>query len=150
MLHIITSTSDPLCRVIHDDPVRPEIPIDFRVSERSNIFVLLDELGEPMAAVCSIYKDSIPSSVVEMSYPNMMTPNVAVFYTIWSYQAGAGRALIRQAVDWLRIDRPYIKQYVTLSPPTDMARVFHLRNGAGIYRVNEETVNYIYHQEQND
>jgi hypothetical protein len=33
---------------------------------------------------------------------------------------------------------------VTLSPKTDMARKFHLKNGAKIFRENEETVNYEY------
>lgn len=150
MLHVITELTDPLIRVIQDDPVRPEIPIEFRVSERSNIFVLLDELGEPTASVCAVYKDSVPGSVVELSYPNMMTPHCAVFYTIWSYRAGAGRALIMSAVNWLRHNRKAITQFVTLSPQTDMARIFHLRNGAGVYRVNSDSVNYIYYQESND
>jgi hypothetical protein len=144
MLHVIQSLSDPLVRVIEDDPVRPEIPIEFRVSERSNIFVLLDELREPMASVCAAYKDSVPGSVAELTYPNMMTPHCAIFYTIWSYRPGAGRTLIRAAVSWLKAQRPVITDFVTLSPPTEMARVFHLRNGAHIYRVNADTVNYIY------
>jgi hypothetical protein len=33
---------------------------------------------------------------------------------------------------------------VTLSPKTEMARRFHLKNGAGVYRENSTTVNYIY------
>ena len=144
MLHVIQTLSDPLVRVIEDDPVRPEIPIEFRVSERSNIFVLLDELGEPMASVCAAYKDSVPSSVTELTFPNMMTPHCAIFYTIWSYRPGAGRTLIRAAVSWLKAHKTDITEFVTLSPPTEMARVFHLRNGAHIYRVNEDTVNYIY------
>ena len=147
MLHIITSLTDPLCRVVHDDPVRPEIPLDFRVSEHSNIFVLLDEIGNPTAAVCAAYKDSIPSSVVEMFYPNMMIPHCAVFYTIWSYRSGAGRRLINSAVHWLQSNRPAVQQFVTLSPPTDMARTFHLRNGARVFRQNADTVNYIYSQD---
>ncbi len=147
MLHVIQSLADPLCRVIQDDPVRPEIPIEFRVSERSNIFVLLDELGEPTASVCAVYKDSVPGAVVELAYPNMMTPTVAVFYTIWSYRAGAGRALIRSALTWLSQHRPEISQFVTLSPQTAMARAFHLRNGASVYRENDDSVNYIYYQE---
>jgi hypothetical protein len=147
MLHVIQTLSDPLCRVVQDDPVRPEIPIEFRVSERSNIFVLLDEIGNPTASVCAVYKDSVPGAVVELAYPNMMTPTVAVFYTIWSYRAGAGRTLINSAVHWLQTNRPQLEQFVTLSPPTDMARAFHLRNGARVFRQNADTVNYIYSQE---
>jgi hypothetical protein len=69
---------------------------------------------------------------------------VAVFYTIWSYVPGAGRRLITQARRWIQENRVEIRQFVTLSPPTDMARVFHLRNGAEVHRVNVDTVNYLY------
>jgi hypothetical protein len=144
MLHCITALTDPLCAIVKDDPVRPEIPIEFRVSERSNIFVLLDPYGKPTAAVCAVYRDSVPRDTVELAHPNMMEPHIAVFYTIWSYSAGAGRQLILQVRDHLRVVKPTLTQFVTLSPPTDMARVFHLRNGAGVLSVNADTVNYIY------
>mgnify|MGYP003349730749 CR=1 FL=1 len=39
---------------------------------------------------------------------------------------------------------PGVQTYVTLSPKTEMARRFHLKNGAGVYRENSDTVNYIY------
>lgn len=144
MLHRITALSDPLCELVRDDPVRPDIPLEFRVSERSNIFVLLDEYSKPEAVVCAAFKDSVPGDVVELSHPNMMDPHIAVFYTIWSYAPGAGRRLIMAARAWLLENQPEIDQFVTLSPPTDMARVFHLRNGAGVFRVNSDSVNYIY------
>jgi hypothetical protein len=69
---------------------------------------------------------------------------VAVFYTIWSYRPGAGRRLIIAARRWIEENRQDIKEFVTLSPPTEMARIFHLRNGAGVFRVNHDTVNYVY------
>jgi hypothetical protein len=69
---------------------------------------------------------------------------VAVFYTIWSYYPGAGRRLIRSAAEWIQKNRTNITEFVTLSPPTDMARIFHLRNGAKEFRINENTVNYLY------
>jgi hypothetical protein len=69
---------------------------------------------------------------------------VAVFYTIWSYTAGSGRRLIMSARSWIGMNRSNVQEYVTLSPPTDMARVFHIRNGAEVLRVNADTVNYLY------
>jgi hypothetical protein len=33
---------------------------------------------------------------------------------------------------------------VTLSPKTEMARKFHLKNGAEVFRENPDTVNYLY------
>lgn len=142
MLHVIQDINDPLCRVIADDPVRPEIPLEFRVSANSEIFVLLDGT-EPTAAVCCAYRDSVPATVTELSLISDQA-SVAVFYTIWSYRPGAGRKLILAARSWIETNRTAIKEFVTLSPPTEMARVFHIRNGASVFRVNPDTVNYIY------
>jgi hypothetical protein len=143
MLHCITHLSDPLCSLIADDPVRPNIPIEFRVGAWSNIFVLLDDYGKPTAVVCARYCDQIPRSVVELTQQPVVG-SVAVFYTIWSYAPGAGRKLIVAARDWLIKHKASVEQFVTLSPPTEMARVFHLRNGAQVFSVNSDTVNYIY------
>jgi hypothetical protein len=143
-LHVIQSLTDPLCSLIVDDPVRPEIPLEFRVSSSSEIFVLLDdEDGSPMAAVCCAYRDTIPENTLDL-VAQPIAAEVAVFYTIWSYKSGAGRKLIVAARRWIQDNREGVVKFVTLSPPTDMARVFHLRNGAEVFRVNIDTVNYLY------
>jgi hypothetical protein len=142
-LHVIQSLTDPLCSLTLDDPVRPEIPLEFRVSNSSEIFVLLDDLSVPMAAVCCAYRDSIPENTTDL-IAQPVAASVAVFYTIWSYQPGAGRKLIVSARRWIQDNRGGIVKFVTLSPPTDMARLFHLRNGAEVFRVNTDTVNYLY------
>jgi hypothetical protein len=146
MLHTITTLDDPLLALIKDDPVRPDIPVEFRVSEDCQVFVLLadDDYALPQAVVCVAYKDSVPTNVVELAQISMESATVAVFYTIWSYAPGAGRKLIQAAQRQIRRQRKLIKTFVTLSPPTDMARTFHLRNGAGVLSVNSDTVNYIY------
>ena len=144
-LHIINTLSDPLLELIRDDPVRPEIPKEFRVSDGCEIFVLLDELYlKPQAVVCAAYKDSVPKDELSLVMPNVLEATVVVFYTIWSYSPGAGRRLIQSACVNIKAHRKSIKQYVTLSPPTDMARIFHIRNGANVLSVNNDTVNYIY------
>lgn len=144
MLHVVQRIDDPLIRLVADDPVRPEIPREFRVGPFSEIFVLSNEDGSPAAAVCCAYRAAIPTDVAELALLPVEVPHVAVFYTIWSYQPGAGRRLITQARRWIQMNRSEINQFVTLSPPTDMARVFHLRNGAQIHRVNSDSVNYLY------
>lgn len=144
MLHIINSLSDSLVALIRDDPVRPEISIDFRVSESSEIIVSCDEYGKPTAVVCVLYRDSVPRSRDELLEYASYDPRVAVFYTIWSYQPGAGRKLIVSARNHIQSSRPTINKYVTLSPPTEMARIFHLRNGAQVLSVNSDSVNYSY------
>lgn len=144
MLHVIQTLDDPLVCLVADDPVRPEIPLAFRVNAGAEIFVLCDDAtGTHTAAVCCAYRDFVPSSVAELAeLPT--APTVAVFYTIWSYQPGAGRRLIVAARQWIERNRLGIAEFVTLSPPTERARLFHLRNGAVVGRVNADSVNYHY------
>ena len=145
MLYVIQKLDDPMTYLVADDPVRPEIPLDFRISDSSEIFVWTDEdTGRPGAVVCVAYRCSIPSNVFELVERPADVPGAAIFYTIWSYTSGSGRKLIRAAQTWIKANRPEIKEFVTLSPPTEMAKVFHIRNGAGIFRVNPESVNYLY------
>lgn len=142
MLYFITDRNDPLASYVKDDPVRPEIALDFRIAENSEIIVLLED-NAPKAIVCVAYRDFVPKDTVELvSEP--YDPSVAVFYTIWSYVAGAGRDLIVQARKELPKRRPNIKKFVTLSPQTEMARKFHLKNGATIFSENATSVNYEY------
>ena len=143
-LHIVNQLSDPLLALIADDPVRPEIGVNFRVSDVSEVIVGQDEYGKPMAAVCVLYRDSVPRSRDELLEFASYEPVVAVFYTIWSYRPGAGRKLIVAARRHIESSRPTIKKYVTLSPPTEMAKIFHLRNGAQVLNVNADSVNYSY------
>lgn len=144
MLHIISDLKDNLLNLIKDDPVRPELPADFRVNENSQIFVLKDdETQKPLAVTCVKFLESIPESVDDLTKTVVKT-NTAVFYTIWSYAAGAGRTLIEQAQAEIKQQHPEVETYVTLSPKTEMARRFHLKNGAEVYRENPDTVNYLY------
>ena len=141
-LHHIKDINDPLVQVIKDDPVRPHIPLEQRVNNLAEI-LLLKAGEEILAATCMQFTKDIPEDeqdLIDLAESN----DVAVFYTIWSYKPGAGRRLIAQARAWIQHNRSYIKNFVTLSPPTDMARVFHLKNGAEIFRVNPDTVNYLY------
>jgi hypothetical protein len=144
MLHIITDIRDNLMNLIKDDPVRPELPADFRVNSNSKIFVLRDdETQQPLAVTCVKFLNQIPHNVDELAELTVNT-NTAVFYTIWSYAAGAGRRLIEEAQQEIQKQQPEIDTYVTLSPKTEMARRFHLKNGAEVFRENPDTVNYLY------
>ena len=144
MLHIISNLQDQLLSLIKDDPVRPELSAEFRVNDNSKIFVLMDEhQEEPLAVTCVKFLETIPCNVEDLAQAAVHT-NTAVFYTIWSYAAGAGRELIEQARAQIQQEHPEVDVYVTLSPKTEMARRFHLKNGAEVYRENTETVNYLY------
>jgi hypothetical protein len=142
MLYTITCITEDLETLIKDDPVRPEIPLTDRVNVNSRMYVLKD--GDKTAAVtCVKFLNSIPEAVEDMA-GLVESATTAVFYTIWSYAAGAGRTLIQEAQKSIEAEFPGIDTYVTLSPKTEMARRFHLKNGAGIYRENSTTINYIY------
>jgi Malonyl-CoA decarboxylase C-terminal domain len=143
MLHIITNLEDNFLSLIKDDPVRPEIPVEQRVNENSRIFVLKDEEGQPLAVTCVKFLESIPATVDELAHAVVNT-NTAVFYTIWSYAAGAGKRLIQEAQRHIQEEKPEVKTYVTLSPKTEMAKRFHHKNGASTYRENADTINYLY------
>jgi len=142
MLHTITTITEDLEALIRDDPVRPEIPVARRVNGNSRIYMLKDG-DQTRAVTCVKFLDAIPAAVDDLA-ELMGSATTAVFYTIWSYTAGAGRELIVEAQKSIRQEFPSIDTYVTLSPKTEMARRFHLKNGAGIYRENSDTVNYIY------
>lgn len=142
MLHLITSTSDRLIDYIKDDPVRPEIPKEFRV-DRNRFIAALVEDGIPASMVCISLHDFIPADVEDLNRI-VDNPTTAVFYTIWSYKPGSGASLLRQAVKSIYDSHPEVRTFVTLSPKTEVARRFHLKNGALVFRENSLTVNYRY------
>lgn len=140
MLYIIKDLNDPLIDLIKDDPVRPSIPSASRVNDSAEVLVLQEE-NRPAAVVCVAYLDQVPTTERELGKHGT---NVAAFYTIWSYAPGAGRRLIETARLDIASRRPSINRFVTLSPKTEMARRFHLANGAHVLSDNEETINYEY------
>ena len=142
MLHTITTLTEEIVRLLKDDPVRPEIPADRRVNQNSRIYMLKD--GDHTRAItCVKFLTDVPAAVEDL-VDDVGSATTAVFYTIWSYASGAGRDLIVEAQKSIEQELPNIKTFVTLSPKTEMARRFHLKNGAGIYRENSDTINYIY------
>ena len=144
MLHFIRDITHKLLEFIKDDPVRPEISADFRVSNGRLVAALTDESTDnPDAMVCVSFHDFIPENVKDLDNTTHV-PTTAVFYTIWSYKAGKGRDLLIQAVKGIQEQYPSVNRFVTLSPKTEMARRFHLKNGAIIFRENIETINYEY------
>ena len=141
MFRIITDCQDPLLDFMRDDPVRPDIPREFRVAPNRFVAALIDE--QPQALVCVSLQPAVPEAVEDLgSLDN--NPTVAVFYTIWSYVPGAGGRLLFDTVSEIRRRFPQITRFVTLSPKTAMAHRFHTRNGARVFRENPTTVNYEY------
>jgi hypothetical protein len=142
MLQTITTISEEIVHLLKDDPVRPEIPAEQRVNANSRIYVLRKG-DQTQAVTCVKFLTSIPAAVDDL-VDSVESATTSVFYTIWSYVAGAGRELIVEAQQSIAAEMPNVQTFVTLSPKTEMARRFHLKNGAGVYRENSDTINYIY------
>jgi hypothetical protein len=142
MLTLIRETTNPLLEYIKDDPVRPEIPREFRVSNSRFVATTVD--GEkPRAMVCVSLHDFVPTTVEDLT-KEPSEPTTAIFYTIWSYAPGAAAELLFGVVDQIRQLFPTVTRFVTLSPKTEMAYKFHIRNGAIVLQENDTTVNYEY------
>lgn len=143
MLYLIKTITDNYLKFLKEDPVRPHIPHIDRIGDNKDIFVMRDESDNVTAITCVSYQNTIPSSETEL-FSLTEEPDTAVFYTIWSYRQGAGRHLIFESVKYIKENKPNIRRFITLSPKTEMAKKFHLKNGAIVFRENGETVNYEY------
>lgn len=127
---------------IKDDPVRPHLDIEWRMQDGRQVFGLEDEQGIMKSVVCVAFTNGV--AITEEDLNNTTNPDTAMFYTVWSYQKGAGRDIIFNSVDVIKRDYPHIKRFVTLSPLTEMAEKFHLRNGAVFLRKGETCQNFEY------
>ena len=69
--------------------------------------------------------------------------DIAIAYTVWAKKRGGGKAIVNEVYKMIKKSH-HLNRLVTLSPLTDMARKFHIRNGAKELQVNEETQNFEY------
>ena len=135
---------DGLLGYLKDDPVRPSIPSTNRIKHNKESYVLFNhDTCCVDAVVCVAYTDKVLIEESEV-YEDCNDPCIAMFYTVWSYTPGAGRKIIIALRDMLVLEKPDIQRFITLSPQTDMAKRFHIRNGAFELQRNETTVNFEY------
>lgn len=129
--------------IVRDDPVRGHLPMHWRVTDGREVYVLEDEdTGVARAAVCVAYTQGV--AITEQDLNLTDNPNTAMFYTVWSYDRGAGREIIFSTAEAIKQNKPYITRYCTLSPLTEMAERFHLRNGAKFLRRGDTCQNFEY------
>ena len=132
---------------VSDDPVRPELDLNFRLSPGRTVYALTED-GEYKAAICLAYCNDVPTTVKELDKLSQATINgthssIAVAYTVWSKKPRAGRKIITDLMEIIKKDDT-VHRLVTLSPKTAMAKRFHLNNGAFVLQLNTETDNYEY------
>ena len=127
------------------DPVRPQLDTQFKTAQGRGVFGLLGEDGAWKAFLCYARVFLIPCDVKELEEFTREDGNVVIPYTVWSHEKGAGRTIINEVLNLIRNDPSMnIDRVVTLSPKTEMARKFHLRNKAIQFRMNNTTVNFEY------
>ena len=69
--------------------------------------------------------------------------SVAIAYTVWAKKKGGGKHIVNEVYKMIK-ESSHLNRLVTLSPLTDMARKFHLKNGAKEIQVNLTTQNFEY------
>ena len=128
--------------LITNDPVRPHLTFEFRTSNGRMIYVLENtDTKEIDAVICVAIMDEVPTCEEDMQYTGT---DIAVFYTVWSYRKGAGREIVFEVAKELKRTHPDIKRFVTLSPITEMAKQFHLKNGAKFVAKHPKCQNFEY------
>lgn len=141
-LSIINSYSDQWMKVLEKDPVRPNITFWERIASNRECFAVHESIIIK-SVLCAAYIGRVPENESEV-LGDWTSFNVACFYSVWSFQPGYGRKIIRSAMNHIKWNRPYVTQAVTYSPKTEMARRFHLNNGAKLIRENEDSYNFEY------
>lgn len=132
--------------ILKEDPVRPHISKAERLSDGRQVFVLENKDKVISAVTCVAFTNAIPKDEFELSAYNAFDGSCAIFYTVWSYEKGSGREIIERVSNHL-MKRGWIKRYVTLSPLTEMAEKFHLRNGAELIYRGKTCQNFEYFME---
>ncbi|MQG50370.1 MAG: hypothetical protein FI695_00130 [SAR202 cluster bacterium] len=154
-------------RFVHEDPVRPELDANYRTSNGREVFSLQisedpsihSSMGDhglyygennqykPGAIICVAYTTEIPKSLDDIEKYSCSPHQInciAVFYTVWSYQRGAGRKIVFAAAENIKHEYPNVERFITLSPKTEIARTFHLGNNAILLSENLESDNFEY------
>ena len=136
-----------------EDPVRPELNNEFRTSYGRKIFGVKYK-KEICAIMCFGFTNEIPKNVEEL---DLMTKDaylqsalrdqnvgkIAIAYTVWSKKKGGGKLIVKEVFKKIKHSN-HLNRLVTLSPLTEMARNFHLRNGAFELRINKTSQNFEY------
>ena len=136
-----------------EDPVRPELDNKFRTSYGRRIYGVKYQ-NEIHAIMCFAFTNKIPKSVKDLdlmskdaflqsAQRDQKVGKIAIAYTVWSKKKGGGKLIVKEVFKMIKKSN-HLNRLITLSPLTDMARNFHLRNGAIEIQVNESTQNFEY------
>ena len=129
-----------------EDPVRPELDVEWRTSYGRKIYGLKYE-DNIEGIICIAFTNDIPKSVKELEIMSELADiknekKFAIAYTVWSRKRGAGREIMNKVLEYAKENK--IERLVTLSPLTPIATHYHIRNGAKQININDETQNFEY------
>ena len=136
-----------------DDPVRPELTNEFRTSYGRKIFGVKYQ-DEIHAVMCFAFTNEIPKSVDELdslskdaflqsANRDQNVGKIAIAYTVWSKKKGGGKLIVKEVYKMIKKSN-HLNRLITLSPLTEMATKFHIKNGAKLIHINETTQNFEY------
>ena len=127
-----------------DDPVRPELDNEFRISNGRKIFGLKYN-NEIEGVVCIAFTNELPATVKELDLMSVdeKDSQIAIAYTLWSLKKGAGKKIMKELLKYMK-KQNNIDSIMTLSPLTPMATHYHIRNGAKLIKINPTTQNFEY------
>ena len=136
-----------------EDPVRPELDNIFRTSYGRKIYGVKYK-KEIYAVMCFAFTNKIPKTVKELdllskdaflqsAQRDQKVGKIAIAYTVWSKKKGGGKLIVKEVFKMIKKSN-HLNRLVTLSPLTEMARNFHLKNGAVEIQINDETQNFEY------
>ena len=151
-MYELVDVTDDLDIWLNKDPVRPELDSSFKRSAGRFVYALRGHGNDSFGAFCCLAMcNDIPVSTSEL---DRMTDSresseyeygsiVVVPYSLWRYKRSYGYRLIDLLLKKYR-KKPFVRGVVTLSPSTELARNFHIKNGAKVYRSLELNTNYSY------
>ena len=127
-----------------DDPVRPELDNEFRISNGRKIFGLKYN-NEIEGVVCIAFTNELPATVKELDLMSVdeKDSQIAIAYTLWSLKKGAGKKIMKELLKYMK-EQNNIDSIMTLSPLTPVATHYHIRNGAKLIKINPTTQNFEY------
>ena len=136
-----------------EDPVRPELDNVFRRSYGRKIYGVKFK-GEIYAVMCFAYTNQIPKNVEELdkfshdaflqsAQRDQNVGQIAIAYTVWSKKKGGGKLIVKEVFKKIKKSN-HLNRLIALSPLTEMATKFHIKNGAKLIRINETTQNFEY------
>jgi hypothetical protein len=149
---LVKLSKQTVLEYVNDDPVRPHISAEWRTENGREVYALYEDqyaqeapvdFEGPRAIICVAYTNGVALTEEYMD-ELFENPNTAMFYTVWSYDRGAGREIVLQVAEHIKSTREDIGRFCTLSPLTEMAEKFHLRNGAKFLRRGETCQNFEY------